>query len=141
MGYAKQETNDAQSELDLSNMSEHLINAMSDCDNIPIGNIAAWSKLQSEDDSIKKAIAYRKSGQNPPKSDKFLDMKEIRFYVSKCKYDSSNNVLVKEEAVPFQPEMRKKIVVPVWFLKHLLVQIHYYLNCPEPSQMKKIFDR
>ena len=67
MGYAKQETNDAQSELDLSNMSEHWINAMSDRDNIPIGYIAAWSKLQSEDDSIKKAIAYRKSGQNPPK--------------------------------------------------------------------------
>ena len=52
MGHAKQETNGAQYELDLPNLSEHWINAMSVRDNIPIGNIATWSKLQSEDDLI-----------------------------------------------------------------------------------------
>ena len=82
-----------------------------------------------------------KSGQNPPKTDKVFDMTEIRSYVSNCKYDSNNKILVKEEVIPFDNEMRKRIVVPVWFIKHLLVQIHFDQNCPEVSQMKKIFTR
>ena len=108
---------------------------------IPIGNLSAWSKLQKEDESIRQAVAYKKSGQSPPKSDKSKDMTEIRSYVANCKYNSTKKLLVKEEEIAFDHEKIEKIVVPKWFVKPLLVQIHLDQNCPAQSQLKKIFDR
>ena len=119
-------SNETEDELDISNLSENWNNALSSLNDIPIGNIAAWSKLQSEDSSINKAIAYMKSGQNPPKTDKVFDMTEIRFYVSNCKYDSTNKILVKEEIIPFNNEMRKRIVVPTWSKYTLIKTVQKY---------------
>ena len=132
--------NTIDSEIDLSSLSQHWSVALQGLD-IPIGNLVAWSKVQSNDDSINKAIAYRKSGQTPPKSDKLLDMTEIRHYVSNCKYNSSNDLLIKEEDIPFDHKKKEKIVVPKWFIKPLLVQMHMDQTCPEPTQLKKIFER
>ena len=128
------------STLDLSSLSHHWSAALDNIE-IPIGNLVAWSKVQSNDNSIRKAIEYKKSGQSPPKSDKVLDMSEVRHYTIHCKYNSSNNLLVKEEDIPLDHRKKQKIVVPKWFLKPLLVQMHMDQTCPEPSQLKKIFDR
>ena len=68
-------------------------------------------------------------------------MKEIRSYVSSCKFNSSSKLLVKEETVPFDPQNKEKIVVPSWFIYPLLTTIHQDQSCPEPNQLKKVFER
>ena len=128
-------------EIDLSTLSQNWELALSGLKDIPIGNLAAWSKLQNDDDAISQAVMYKKSGQSPPKTDKLLDMTEIRSYVTSCKYNSINKLLVKEEDIPHDHQKIQKIVVPKWFIKPLLVQIHLEQNCPLPTQLKKIFDR
>ena len=126
-------------ELDLKELAPHW--ELAGFQELPIGNLSAWSKLQNEDESVSHAIAYKKSGQTPPKKDKSKDMTEIRSYVANCKYNSTKKLLVKEETIEFDHEKIEKIVVPKWFVKPLLVQIHLDQNCPSQTQLKKIFDR
>ena len=126
-------------ELDLADLAPHW--ELAGLQELPIGNLSAWSKLQNEDESISHAIAYKKSGQTPPKTDKGRDMNEIRSYVANCKYNSTKKLLIKEETIAFDHEKIQKIVVPKWFVKPLLVQIHLDQNCPSQTQLKKIFDR
>ena len=129
-------------EIDFSSISKAWKDAnIARFQDIPIGNLSGWTKLQDDDDAINKAIKYKRTGQNPPKSDRTEKMKEIRSYVTSCKISPNSKLLVKEEPIPFDHKKREKIVVPSWFLKPLLVQIHLEQKCPEQSQLKKIFDR
>ena len=64
--------------VDLATMSKHWDIACAGLQDIPIGNISAWVKLQSDDPAISQAIKYKKSGQNPPKKDNSQEMKEVR---------------------------------------------------------------
>ena len=132
---------DTVTEFDLQTLSANWTAATADLKDIPIGNTAAWVKLQSEDEAISQAIKYNKSGQLPPKSGRGHYIKEIRSYVENCKYSSSTNLLVKEEVVPYKCRKAEKIVVPRWFLRPLLTQMHQDQDCPLPTQMKKMFDR
>ena len=116
-----------------------LASSWSNTSNLPIGNIQAWLKIRSQDERIKEAIKFKTLGQQPPKSGK--GMKEIRHYVTHCKLSSSTKLLVKEESVPFDNTSAEKIVVPRWFLKALLTQMHIDLSCPAQTQLKKTFDR
>ena len=134
-------SNSAEHDLDLSTLSSHWCNASSNLKDLPIGNIAAWSQLQEGDAAVSQAIKYKMSGQNPPKSDKSKEIKEIRHYVANCKYNSTNKLLIKEFDIQYDPKKHEKIVVPSWFVKSLLTQIHQDQTCPETSQLKKIFDR
>ena len=58
-----------ETEIDISAMTDAWVTALANLKDIPIGNIAAWSRLQSEDNVISQAIKYKKSGQAPPSSD------------------------------------------------------------------------
>ena len=124
---------DKNQSLDLS-----ILNNLTD---IPVGNISAWSQLQQEDVAISQAIKYKKSGQHPPKSNKSEEAKEIRHFVTNCKYNSDKNLLVKEHTIPQDCRKKENIVVPSWFVRSLLRQIHQDQSCPETHQLKKIFDR
>ena len=128
-------------DLDLSIMTSLWCNALPSLKDLPIGNIAAWSQLQYGDAAVSQAIKYKMSGQNPPKSDKSKEIKEIRHYVANCKFNSTSKLLVKEIDIPYDPKKHEKIVVPSWFVTSLLTQIHQDQSCPETSQLKKIFDR
>ena len=124
-------------DLDMSSLSSHWCSAVSSFKDLPIGNISAWSQLQAGDMAVSQTIKYKKSGQNPPKSDKNKEMKEIRHFVATCKIDSSSKLLVREVDIPYDHRKQEKIVV----VKALLTQIHQDQSCPETSQLKKIFDR
>ena len=125
--------------IDLSKLSVNWTAAVAGLQDIPIGNHQAWAQLQSNDEAITQAISYKKSGQLPPKSGR--DMPEIRSYVAHCKVSKSSKLLIKEDPVPYESRIEEKIVVPKWFLLPLLAQIHQDQNCPEPNQLKKVFDR
>ena len=120
-------------DLDLKN----IFSAVSDT--VPLGNKIAWKQLQDEDYATQEAIKFLKSGQQPPKTGR--NVKEIRNYVSKCKISSSSKLLVKEDPILFDYKKDEKIVVPKWFLLPLLIQMHQDQDCPEPSQLNKVFDR
>ena len=128
-----------------ANQSQTLdLSMLNNLTDLPVGNISAWFQLQQEDVAVSQAIKYRKSGQNPPRSSKMMETKElieIRHYVANCTYNSNKNLLVKETAIPFEHKKKEKIVVPSWFVKPLLTQIHKDQSCPETYQLKRIFDR
>ena len=125
--------------IDLSKLSVNWTTVVAGLKDIPIGNHQAWAQLQSNDEAITQAINYKKLGQLPLKSGR--DMTEIRSYVANCKVSKSSKLLIKEDPVPYESRIEEKIVVQKWFLLPLLAQIHQDQNCPEPNQLKKVFDR
>ena len=87
---------DLQTDIDIASLCDHWLSASSTSQTLPIGNISAWKQLQENDTSINQAAKYLKAGQNPPKSNKSTELKEIRDYVSKCKINRffiANNFL------------------------------------------------
>ena len=128
-------------ELDLGSMTAHWCNALSNLKDLPIGNISAWCQLQTGDTAVSQAIKYKKSGQNPPRSNKSKEIKEIRYFTTNCKISPSSKLLVKEVDIPYDHKKQEKIVVPSFFLHTLLTQIHQDQSCPETNQLRKIFDR
>ena len=125
-------------ELDLhKNFTE--LSTLSHSRDTPLGNNKAWLELQSNDFAISEAIKLKKSGQQPAKATKHHS--EIKFYVTNCNISSSSRLLVKEDSIPFNSQKLERIIVPQEFLEPLLIQLHIDQNCPEPSQLKKLFER
>ena len=104
-----------------------------------MGNNKAWLELQNNDKAISEAVRLKRSGQQPPKKGSCL--KEIKFYVKNCNVSPATNLLVKEETIPYSSQTQKRIVIPQAFLESLLLQLHHDQNCPEPSQLKRLFER
>ena len=124
-------------EINLHKLNEHWLSAVSTANALPIGNIAAWRQLQEDDSITSQAIKFLKSGQNPPKSNKSQERKKERDFVSKCKLNSKSQLLIKEDPTPFQSKNIERIVVPSWFVKPILTQIHKDQSCPQSSQLRK----
>ena len=126
-------------EIDLRKVFASLSAADTNSSNIPMGNNKAWFELQCNDYAISEALKLKKSGQQPPKSSSCL--KEIKFYVKNCVVSQSSKLLVKEDSIPYSSKTVKRIVIPQTFLEPLLFQLHHNQNCPEPSQLNKLFER
>ena len=105
--------------------------------NIPLGSVDSWKKMQFEDFACSEAYRRLKSGQQPSK--KGQNSNDIRRYYGTCQ---AKNLLVVEDRIPNTTQVRHRIVVPKDFVPAVVTHLHNQDNKHLSSyQLEKTFNR
>ena len=123
----------------IKDISETTISSINTIDNndIPLGSVNSWKKVQEEDFACQEAYNRLKSGQQPSKKGK--NSNDIRRYYGICQ---AKDMLVVEDKIPNTTQIRNRIVIPKDFVPAVITQLHFKDEKHLSSyQLEKTFNR
>lgn len=111
--------------------------AIDNSNDLPLGSIKTWQKLQEEDFACNEAFKRLKSGQQPAKKGHCSN--DIRRYYNACQ---AKDFLVVQDKIPNTTQTINRIVIPKDLVQAVIVHLHYanekHLSA---HQLDKVFNR